>query len=121
MKETLAPGIEHEASFEVTADMAPRHLPVAVLSTPSMVGLIENTCLISVVPHLDEGETTVGTHVCVSHTGVANEGEKVTIRSRLTGVERRRLNFDVEVSSPRGVISEGTHQRAVIDTSRLSG
>jgi fluoroacetyl-CoA thioesterase len=121
MKESLAPGIEHEASFDVTPDMAPRHLTVVVLSTPSMVGLIENTCLVSVVPHLDENETTVGTHVCVSHTGVANEGEKVTIRSRLTDVERRRLTFSIEVSSPRGVISEGTHQRAVIDASRLSG
>ena len=121
MKETLAPGLEHQASYKVTSDMAPRHLPVVVLSTPSMVGLIERTCLQSVLPHLDEGETTVGTHVCVSHSGVANEGEEVTVRSRLAEVERRRLTFAVEVASPRGVISEGTHQRAVIDTSRFSG
>jgi fluoroacetyl-CoA thioesterase len=121
MKETLAPGIEHQASYKVTAAMAPGHLPVVVLSTPSMIGLIEKTCLESVLPHLDEGETTVGTHVCVSHTGVAHEGEEVTVRSRLAEVERRRLTFAVEVVSPRGVISEGTHQRTVIDTSRFSG
>jgi fluoroacetyl-CoA thioesterase len=121
MKDSLAPGVETEVGWKVTAAMAPGHLPVVVLSTPSMVGLIENTCLRSVVPHLDEGETTVGTHVCVSHTGVANEGEEVTVRSRLTAVERRRLTFTVEVASPRGVISEGTHQRAVIDASRFSG
>lgn len=119
MKETLAPGIEHEATFTVTPDMSPSHLPVVVLATPIMVGLIENTCLSSVLPHLDEGETTVGTHVCVSHTGAARGGEEVRVTCRLATVERRRLTFEVEVHAPSGRISEGTHQRAVIDTARF--
>lgn len=115
MRESLVPGLEHEARYGVTAEMAPGHLPMVVLST----SLIEHTCLTGVETHLDVGETTVGTHVCVSHTGVANEGEEVTVRARLTGIEGRRLTFGVEVHSPRGVISEGTHQRAVVDTSRF--
>jgi predicted thioesterase len=44
----------------------------------------------------------------------------VVVRSRLTGVERRRLTFAVEVLSPRERISEGTHERAVIDSARFS-
>jgi fluoroacetyl-CoA thioesterase len=121
MKETLAPGIEHEAAFTVTRDMSPPHLPVVVLATPRMIGLIENTCLDSVVPHLDEGETTVGTHVCVSHTGAAREGEEVVVKTRLAKVERRRLTFEIEVHAPVGRISDGTHKRAVIDTARFLG
>jgi fluoroacetyl-CoA thioesterase len=85
-----------------------------------MIGLIEGTCLRGVAEHLDAGETTVGTHVCVSHSGVAREGEEVVVRARLAGVERRRLTFAVEVHSPRGSISEGTHERAVVHTSRFS-
>lgn len=121
MKETLASGLEGEARYRVTKDMAAGHLPVVVLATPEMIGLIEETCLQSAAAHLDEGEVTVGTHVCVSHTGVAWEGEEVTVRCRLTDLERRRLSFAVEVHSPRERISEGTHQRAVVDSSRFSG
>jgi fluoroacetyl-CoA thioesterase len=117
---SLTTGIEHQATYEVTADMAPAHLPRAVLSTPSMIQLLEQTCLVAVQPHLDDGETTVGTHVCVSHTGPASVGESVTVTCRLSGIERRRLTFDVEVAGPAQTISTGTHERAVIDLSRFS-
>lgn len=120
MHPSLTAGLEHRVSYDVLADMAPAHLPRAVLSTPSMVQLIEQTCLVAVQPHLDEGQTTVGTHVCVSHTAPAAVGETVTVSCRLTGVERRRLTFDVEVTGPTQAISTGTHQRAVIDLNRFS-
>jgi predicted thioesterase len=94
--------------------MSPGHLPRVVLSTPSMIGLIEQTCLTSVQGHLDEGETTVGTHVCVSHQAAASEGEDVVYTTRLTAVDRRRLTFEVHVNGPRGLLSEGTHERAVV-------
>jgi fluoroacetyl-CoA thioesterase len=79
-----------------------------------MVGLIEAACLEVAAPHLEPGETTVGTHVCVSHDRAVNEGEEFVIRCRLASVEKRRLNFDVEVDGPAGAVSRGTHQRAVI-------
>jgi fluoroacetyl-CoA thioesterase len=120
MRQTLTAGIEHQASYDVLGDMAPAHLPRAVLSTPSMIQLIEQTCLLAVQPHLDGSETTVGTHVCVSHTAPASVGEIVTVSCRLTEVDRRRLTFDVEVTGPTQAISTGTHQRAVIDLERFS-
>jgi fluoroacetyl-CoA thioesterase len=120
MKDSLAPGIELERSLEVTDDMAPAHLPAKVLSTPSMVGMIEGVCLQAAQPHLDPGETTVGTHISISHTGPAQSGERVVVRSRLIKREKRRLTFEVEVRSPRGPISQGTHERAVVDFSRFA-
>ncbi len=120
MKDTLSPGLEREARYIVTREMSPPHLPVVVLSTPHMIGLTETTCLDLAAGHLDDGEVTVGTHVCVSHAGVAREGEEIIVRVRLTALDRRRLTFAVEVHSPRAQISEGTHERAVIDTARLS-
>lgn len=121
MKESLQVGIENEVRYTVTAEMAPPHLPVTVLSTPSMIGLIEATCLQSVQPHLDENETTVGTHVNVSHTGPAREGEEFTITCKLIEIQKRRLTFEIEVLAPKGSISTGTHQRAVVDLSRMGG
>jgi fluoroacetyl-CoA thioesterase len=119
MRDTLVPGLPGEATYTVTAAMAPKHIPRVVLSTPSMIGLIEATCLQTVQPHLDEGETTVGTHVCVSHQAAAGEGEQVAIRCRLAKVERRRLTFDVEVRCGETTVSEGTHERAVVSLDRM--
>ena len=119
MKESLAVGISSEQRYGVTDDMAPPHLPVKVLSTPSMIQLIEGTCLLLAQEHLDDNEVTVGTHVCVSHSGAAMSGEQVAVQTELTTVDRRRLTFTVTVTAPSGVISEGTHQRAVIDVNRF--
>ena len=119
MKDSLTEGVHVEKSWGVTDDMSPPHLPVKVLSTPAMVQLIEQTCLEAIVPHLDEGETSVGTHINISHSGPASSGEQVTVKARLASIERRRLTFEVQVHSPRGIISEGTHQRAVVDSARF--
>lgn len=82
-----------------------------------MILLMEMASLYAAVPHLDENETTVGTHVNVSHRAAAHEGETVTVESELISIDRRRLNFAVRVAVGDRIIGEGTHQRAVIDTS----
>ena len=114
MKSTLVVGLTNEVRHTVTPEMSPRHLPRVVLSTPTMVGLMEGACLSLAQAHLEEGETTVGTHICVSHEAAVPEGEEFVIRCRLASIERRRLNFDVDVDGARGVVSRGTHQRTVV-------
>lgn len=85
-----------------------------------MIGLVEDTCLALVQPLLDEGQTTVGTRVDVTHVGTVWTGEEVTIRVRLTKVTQHRLlTFEVEVEAPGGRISTGTHQRLVLERSRF--
>lgn len=121
MKPSLEVGIQNEMSYTVEQGMTPAHIPAPVLSTPSMIGMIEGTCLINVQPHLDENETTVGTHVNVSHTGPATVGQEVSIKSKLIEIKKRRLTFEIEVTSPQGSISTGTHQRAVVDMNRMGG
>ena len=121
MKDTLVVGIENEVTFTVEKGMTPNHIPAPVLSTPSMVGMIEGTCLLNTQPHLDEGETTVGTHVNVSHVGPARVGEEIRITSKLIEVRKRRLTFEVEVIAAAGTISTGTHERAVVSLERMGG
>ncbi len=119
MKDTLVVGVERDAVHGVTRAMAPPHLSVAVLSTPAMIQLIEMTCLDAAQAHLDDNETTVGIHVCVSHVGRAAEGEEVRFRCTLQEIEGRRLTFGVEVSTAARSISEGTHQRFVVDRAQF--
>ncbi|MFP4513563.1 MAG: thioesterase family protein, partial [Acidimicrobiales bacterium] len=119
MSDALAVGLEGSATHEITAEMSPPHLPAPVLSTPSMIQLIEATCLSTVQPHLPEGHTTVGTHVCVSHDKAAMAGESVEVSCRLTEIDRRRLTFEISVTCGDRVLSQGTHQRALIDLDRF--
>ncbi len=119
MKDSLQVDLSGERTYTVTDDMSPPHLPAKVLSTPAMIGLIEGTCLGTAQEHLDEGETTVGVHVNVSHSGPAMAGEDVTVEARLSELDGRRQTWEVVVRSPRGSISEGTHKRVVVDASRF--
>ena len=116
MKPSLQPGVTGTTTHTVTVEMSPQHLPTKVLSTPSMIQLIEGTCLQAAQLHLDDGETTVGTHVCVSHSASAAVGDTVVVTCRLTEVDRRRLEFATRVTSGDKVLSEGTHQRFVVNT-----
>jgi fluoroacetyl-CoA thioesterase len=114
MKETLTTGIQGRSQHVVDESMSPAHLRAKVLSTPSMIGLIENTCLSTVQRHLDDDETTVGIHVCVSHTASVPAGRTIDIACEVTEIDRRRLVFETKVTSGDTVVSEGTHQRFVV-------
>ncbi len=92
---------------------------VPVYATVSMIGLMEKTCLESVLPYLEPGQDTVGTHVNVSHAKATPVGMKVRCESELVGIDRRRLIFRVAAYDEAGLIGEGTHERFIIDKERF--
>ena len=114
MKDTLAVGLRGSSRHVVTPDMSPPHLAREVLSTPSMIQLIEVTCLVTAQEHLDDDETTVGIHVCVSHSASVAAGEEIEVSCELTEIDRRRLVFTTTVTAGERTVSEGTHQRFVV-------
>jgi len=116
----VAVGITNDVVVEVTDAMTPGHVAAQVISTPSLVSIIEGACRRAVLPHLPTGHDTVGTHVCVSHEGVALVGQSVDVRCELIEVKGRHLLFDVSVDGPNGAVSRGTHRRAVVDPSRFA-
>ena len=115
----LEVGFSGSATYTVTDDMSPAHLPRKVLSTPSMIQLIEATCLQAIQPLLGENETTVGVHVCVSHEAAAASGQEVEVGFEIEEIDRRRLVFRTTVTSGDDTLSQGTHQRFVVDTSKM--
>lgn len=114
MKASLVAGLDGRATHEVTERYTTGHVARSVLATPSMIGLVEWACFAVTADHVDPDETTVGTHVCLSHESAVLLGESIEIEVALRLVEGRKLTFDVEVSGPRGRVSTGTHQRSVI-------
>ncbi len=101
-------------NVEVTDEMSPPHLPNKVLSTPDMVRLIEGTCLFGVQSYLESDQTTVGIHVCVSHSAAVASGEEVVVAAELAEIDRKRLVFNIKVSHGEVLVSEGTHQRFIV-------
>jgi fluoroacetyl-CoA thioesterase len=111
----LEAGFTHQASYEVTRDMRPPHLD-GILATSRMIGLIEDACLAAIDPFIERSQTTVGTHVDLTHVAAARIGETILISVRLVKVTGGRLlTFDVVVNASAGVIGTGMHQRMVVD------
>lgn len=119
MKDSLQPGIARVDEHVVTKELSPPHLPMVVLATPSMIHLMEMASHLLAADHLDDSETTVGTHVCVSHLAAARDGQRVTVRSELETRDGRRLRFRVTAHGDEVLVGEGTHDRVVVDVSRF--
>ena len=63
---------------------------------------------------------SVGTHVDISHVAATPAGMTVTATVELIEAEGRSLHFKVSCHDDAGLIGEGTHRRAIIDTERFS-
>lgn len=115
-------GIKGHKEQIVTPEMSAAQVGsglVDVFATPMLVALVEQTCYESVLPHLEEGQGTVGTLVNVSHLSATPIGKRVWCDSELTEVDRRRLVFSVKAYDECGLIGEGTHERFIIDTAKF--
>jgi fluoroacetyl-CoA thioesterase len=129
MKSSLKPGITFEHTFTLNQNkMVPALYPEAeefqlmpeVFATGFMVGFLEWACLKAMIPHLDwPAEQTVGTHINVSHEAATPAGMTVTAKVKLIEVNDRKLKFDVQGFDEEGLISQGTHERFIIDKDRF--
>jgi len=90
------------------------------LSTPTMIALMERAAVAAIADSLQPGTSSVGTRVDVQHLAPTALGMKVVAEARVVAVDRRRVSFAVFASDDRGPIGEGTHERAIIDSSRFA-
>jgi fluoroacetyl-CoA thioesterase len=130
MKDTLKPGLTFQFIYKVPADkIVPCLLPESpefqlmpeVLATGFMVGLIEWACIQAVNPHLDwPKEQTVGIGINVTHSAATPPGLTVTIKVKLEKVDGRKLTFAVSADDGIDKISEGIHERFVIDAGKFN-
>jgi fluoroacetyl-CoA thioesterase len=129
MRETLRPGLVRTFRYTVPpARTVPAIYPdapdfqmmPAVLATGYLVALAEWACLELIKPHLDwPREMTLGTHVNLSHLAATPPGFTVEVTAALTAVEGRKLVFAITAHDGADRISEGVHERHVIDAARF--
>lgn len=130
MKDSLKAGLTHRHTFRITASKTVPHLyPESesfqqmpeVLATGYLVGLLEWACIEALRPHLDwPREQSLGTRINVSHLAATPPGLTVTVDVTLDRVEGRALAFSVTAHDGVDRISEGTHERVVVDQARFA-
>lgn len=130
MKETLLPGLEATYRYVVPESRTvPRIYPdapdfqvmPAVFATGYLVALCEWACIELIKPHLEwPTEMTLGTHVDLSHAAATPPGFTVEVRTRVESVEGRKLTFRVSAHDGVDTITEGRHERHVIDAARFA-
>ena len=89
---------------------------LGVFATPSMVALMEHAAMTAVAAALPEGSSTVGAELNVTPSGL---GAEITATAVLTGVEGRKLTFNVGARDAEGMIGEGVHVRYVVDREKF--
>jgi fluoroacetyl-CoA thioesterase len=116
-------GTRGERTLLVTSEAATNFMGLEgarVLSTPHMIGNMERTCREAVLPLLDAGYDTVGTHVNVAHLAASPIGTTVTFSCEVIGIQERRIQFRVEARDEKEKIGEGTHERAIVNVARFA-
>jgi fluoroacetyl-CoA thioesterase len=105
----------------------PRHLAseldsslAAVLSTPTMIAMMEQAAIEAIKPFLDAGESSVGMSIEVTHTAATPPGHRARAEAELTKVEGRRLEFSVRAFDDVEQIGSGSHRRAVVDAAKFN-
>lgn len=110
-------GIKNTLEITVTGNLTAAAVgsgTLNVYATPAMIALIEETAWKSVAPYLEEGQSTVGTRLDVSHVAPTPLGMTVRCETELTEVDGRRLVFAVNVYDEAGLIGKGTHEWFII-------
>lgn len=112
-------GTKGTYSFTVTEEQLADRVGsglVHVFATPMMVAAIEKTASESVASQLEEGQTSVGTLINVSHVAATPLGMEVRVETELTAVtpNGRGLTFKVAAYDEAGLIGEGTHERVIV-------
>jgi predicted thioesterase len=93
---------------------------VPVLGTPRLLEWMESATVQALDRHLDEGESSVGSLVCLRHTRASPIGSDVSVSAKITERKGRQVKLAVVAHTADGtVLAEGMIRRVVVDTSRF--
>ena len=116
-------GVEKERRLKVAINQTTSFLWEGenVLSTPSMISEMEETCrqLVKEECIVDSGWDSVGTLVNIKHLAATPVGAEIILKAKIVSFEGRRVLFEIEALDGIERIGEGTHERSLIEISRF--
>jgi fluoroacetyl-CoA thioesterase len=110
---TMTVGEEHLAN-KIEPSLA------RVMSTPTMIAMMELAAMDAIRAYYDAGETSVGAGIEVQHVAATPPGHRVRAEAEVTKVEGRRIELKVRAFDETEEIGSGIHRRAVIDAAKFN-
>ncbi|MDH3808592.1 MAG: thioesterase family protein, partial [Desulfuromonadales bacterium] len=116
MKETLQKGLTFSHSYKVPNDKTVPYVfqesdlfqsMPPVFATAFMVGLMEWTCMEALRPYMNEGEISLGTNICVTHTAATPPGMEVNVEVTLLEVNGPRTKWSIVARDEQDLVGEG--------------
>ena len=130
MKETLQNGLQSTHRYRVPPEKTVPYVfqeselfqaMPPVFATAFMVGLMEWACMEALRPYMDEGEISLGTSVCVTHSAATPSGMLVEVAVTLLEINGARTRWSIVARDEKEVIGEGTHERFTIKRDKFAG
>ena len=90
-----------------------------VFGTPFLCALMEEAAWKSIAPHLEEGQSTIGTRLDITHDSATPVGMEVWAESEVTQVDGRRIVLKLAAYDRKGLIGQGTHERFIVTDQRF--
>ena len=111
-------GAKGSAEMAVTPDKTAAAVgsgSLEVFATPWMVAMMELAACNALAPYYDEGQSSVGTKLDITHDAATPLDMKVCAEAEVVEVDRRRIVFSVTAWDEAGVIGKGKHERFLIN------
>ncbi len=122
LAQNLRPGLTGARDLLVGPEHTAPHVGsgrVPVLATPVVINLLEAAALAAVEHLLPAGHQSLGVQLDVRHFAATPVGMRVTAQAELVAVDGRMLRFRVSAHDEREPVSEGTHERVVVNVARF--
>ncbi len=118
----MVPGLIGKSEMVVKEEDLVAHLgnvPVAVLSTPRLIQLLETAAIDAIRDFIPSDQVSLGSGVKVKHLSATPLGMKVTANALLKSVEENRLYFLVDAYDEEEKVAEGEHERVLVSKERF--
>lgn len=106
-------------STEETSAIAMKSGSLKVLSTPSMLALMEQAAAELVDQNVPAEQTSVGISINVKHKAPTPIGLKLRAEASIIAVDGRKIIFEVKAFDEREEIGNGTHERFIVDRKKF--
>jgi predicted thioesterase len=119
---TIPVGLAHEAEFRperwhVAAAIG--NDGVMAVSTPAILGFLEQASLEAIAPYQGQHEVSVGAHVTLDHVAPAFPGLAIRGCVRVESVSGRRISFAVIAEQAGRTIAKGSYVRVIVPSERF--
>ena len=92
---------------------------VEVMSSMTLMTLLEQAAIAALAPALAPGQMTVGARMEMDHLAPTPEGFTVSARAELAEVAGRKLVFNLTASDGLDTVAKAVHVRYLVDSMRF--